>query len=88
MAWRGRLFAVELAVVIAFSVAAIAGYRHSQWILVAGLAAHGVFDVFHGIFISNPGVPRWWPGFCLGYDLPAAAWLAWILRVRSRAGLL
>jgi hypothetical protein len=35
--------------------------------------------------IQNPGVPAWWPGFCLTYDIAAAGYLAWILRSRLEA---
>ena len=30
--------------------------------------------------MTNPGVPAWWPAFCLGYDVAAAAILAWLSR--------
>jgi hypothetical protein len=45
----------------------------------AGLAAHGVQDLFHARLVANPGVPAWWPAFCLTYDLAAAGYLAWCL---------
>ena len=32
-------------------------------------------DFFHRFFIDNPGVPRWWPGFCLAFDVVLAVWL-------------
>jgi hypothetical protein len=63
-----------------FLAAAVYGFKSSLWIVVAALAAHGVFDLGHGIVISNPGVPGWWPLFCLAYDVTAAAYLAWLLR--------
>ena len=65
--------------VAAFAVAAIAGFKSSAWIVVFGLAGHGVFDWFHGHLIENPGVPAWWPAWCLAYDVGAAACLALIL---------
>lgn len=38
-----------------------------------------------GVFlIVNPGVPVWYRGFCLAYDLVAAGYLAALL-IRSRA---
>jgi len=64
-----------------FVAAAVAGMRSSQWFVVAGLAMHGVFDFFHGSIIANPGVPQFWPGWCLGYDVVAAACMA-VLVVR------
>lgn len=65
-----------------FLILSVLGFKISQWFLVAGLAAHGVFDFFHGHLIANTGVPVWWPGFCGGYDVTAAAYLAWLLRRR------
>ena len=62
-----------------FAAAAIFGFRTSLWIVVAGLALHGVFDFFHHALIANRGVPSWWPTFCLSYDVAAAACLAVIL---------
>ena len=63
-----------------FIAAAVSGFRSSLWIVALALAAHGVFDLVHGRVISNPGVPAWWPGFCLTYDVTAAAYLAWLLK--------
>jgi len=50
------------------------------WIVVAGLAAHGLFDLLHPQLIDNPGVPSFWPMFCMAYDVVAAACLAFLLR--------
>ena len=63
-----------------FLLAAVFGFRSTLWIVVAALAAHGIFDLVHGAVISNPGVPPWWPEFCLAYDVTAAAYLAWLIK--------
>jgi hypothetical protein len=63
-----------------FLALAVIGFRSSLWVVVVALAAHGIFDLVHGRFIANPGVPNWWPQFCLSYDVTAAAFLAWLLR--------
>jgi hypothetical protein len=71
-----------------FLVAAVLGFKSSLWFVVAALAAHGIFDLTHAAVISNPGVPSWWPEFCLTYDVTAAAYLAWLLksgRIRAAA---
>ena len=69
-----------------FIAVAVSGFRSSLWIVVLALAAHGVFDLAHSRVISNPGVPAWWPAFCLTYDVTAAAYLAWLLKIgRIRA---
>jgi hypothetical protein len=67
-----------------FVAAAVAGFRWSLWIVVVALAAHGIFDITHGRVIANPGVPNWWPAFCLTYDVTAAAYLAWLLSRTQR----
>jgi hypothetical protein len=71
--------ALELLPGAAFVLAAVFGFRSSLWIVAAALAAHGIFDLFHGSLIANPGVPAWWPAFCSSYDVVAAAYLAWLL---------
>jgi hypothetical protein len=71
---------LESAVGIAFIAVAVAGFKRSLWLVAAALAAHGMFDFVHASLIPNPGVPPWWPGFCLGYDVMAAAYLAWLIR--------
>ncbi len=68
-----------------FVVVAVVGLRHSLWVVVAGLAAHGLFDLVHAHLTNNPGVPAWWPAFCLSYDVGAAGWLAWLGR-RDQVG--
>jgi hypothetical protein len=71
-----------------FLAVAVSGFRWSLWVVVAALAAHGIFDLTHDTFIANAGVPVWWPEFCLTYDLTAAAYLAWLLtsgRIRAAA---
>src|SRR5436190_24384513 len=52
-----------------FLTLAVAGFKKSAWLIVAGLVGHGVFDFLHHRFIENPGVPVWWPGFCLAFDI-------------------
>ena len=79
---------VESIVIVIFLAVSIAGFRSSLWLIVVALAAHGVFDYIHGHLIANPGVPSWWPPFCLAYDVVAAAYLAWLLsrsKVRAAA---
>src|SRR5690349_15823046 len=71
------LFAESVAA-CAFVVLAVVGFKRSLWLVVVALAAHGVFDFVHGHLITDPGVPTWWPGFCLAYDVGAAAYLAWL----------
>jgi hypothetical protein len=79
---------LESLVGVVFLAAAVIGFRWSLWVVVVALAAHGIFDLTHAAVISNPGVPSWWPEFCLTYDVTAAAYLAWLLksgRIRAAA---
>ena len=77
----GALVAEAIPALVFVATAAL-GFRKSPWLVVAGLAFHGVFDFFHHAVITNPGVPVWWPGWCLAYDVVAAAYLAALILVR------
>lgn len=69
---------------LVFVTMAVLGFRkNAPWLVVAGLALHGVFDFFHPAVITNAGVPVWWPGWCLSYDVVAAAYLAALVLVRK-----
>ena len=79
---------LEALVGTVFLAAAILGFKSSLWFVVAALVAHGIFDFGRGTVITNPGVPIWWPQFCLAYDVTFAAYLAWLLstgRLRAEA---
>jgi hypothetical protein len=77
----GSLQSVTLEIVgfVAFLLLALIGFKSTLWWAVAALAAHGVFDWFHPGLIADPGVPAWWPMFCLTFDLVAAAYLVCLL---------
>lgn len=78
----GHTVVVECTFMLGFVTLAVAGFRSSLWIVAAAFAAHGLFDSVHHLLVSNPGVPSWWPAFCLAYDVSAAAAIAWLLRRR------
>ena len=69
----------ESVVIAAFVLIAALGFKLNLWLLVAALFGHGIFDLVHAHLISDPGVPKWWPMFCMTYDITAAAYLAWLL---------
>ena len=77
---------LESIVMTLFVIAAVAGFKGRSWIIVAGLAAHGLQDAVHGHIIANAGVPAWWPAWCLAYDIGAAGALAWLL-MRAKADI-
>ena len=74
--------AIESAVAGMFIVLAVVGFKRNLWLTAAALAGHGVFDLFHRRFIQNPGIPTWWPGFCLGFDILAGGFMAMLLMRR------
>ena len=80
-----RILALESVIAGAFFALAVAGFKKSLWLIAAALAGHGVFDSFHHRLIHNPGVPAWWPGFCLSFDILAGAFLALLLLRRSHS---
>lgn len=86
MGGSGQALFAETLVMLAFVGVAALGFRRNLWLVVGALALHGLFDSFHGRMVANPGVPPWWPSFCLAYDMVAAAGLALLLR-RRRIGV-
>lgn len=81
MAGSTHALLVDAGIGAAFVALAVLGYRRSLWWVALALLAHGVFDYFRGPYIANPGVPSFWPDFCMAYDVVAAAYLAVLLRV-------
>ena len=75
-----RTLMIEIAVASGFLLLAVAGYKKNFWIVPVALVAHGVFDFVHHFLIFNPGVPRWWPGFCMAFDVVLGIWLTMRLR--------
>jgi len=75
----------ELAFFALFAALAVAGFKTSLWVVVAGLALHGLFDFVRLGVLPGSGVPAFWPGFCGGYDFAAAAGLAILLLLDGRA---
>ena len=80
-----RVLALESLPAGVFLALAVAGFKKNLWLIVAALAGHGVFDFFHHGLIHNSGVPPWWPGFCLSFDVLAGGFLAMLLMRRRVA---
>jgi len=81
---RTEVWLSEVAIAALFIAAAVAGFKVNPWIAVFALAGHGVMDGFHHHLVHNTGVPRSWPGFCMSFDVTAAAIVAWVMRARAR----
>ena len=69
---RPRVIGVESSVAFVFVVVAAAAVTGSPWLLVAGLAGHGLKDLWQHRthFVANT---RWWPPFCMIVDWVVAA---------------
>jgi hypothetical protein len=75
MGASGHTLIIESAAASGFLLVAVLGFKTNFWLIVAALIGHGVFDFVHRFFIYNPGVPRWWPGFCWAFDVLLGAFL-------------
>jgi hypothetical protein len=84
MGGSSRALVIESCIASGFLLLAVLGFRKNVWLLPAAIAGHGVFDFFHRWLVDNPGVPGWWPGFCMAFDVLFGGWLAWLLGRRSR----
>lgn len=78
---------LEAAILCAFIAVAVMGFKWNLWLVVAALLAHGAFDLVHPREVANPGVPPWWPMFCMTFDFAAAVYLALRLLPASRAAV-
>jgi hypothetical protein len=76
MAASRRTLVVESVVAGIFLLFAVIGFKRNLWLVVVALIGHGMFDFVHHFFIDNPGVPHWWPGFCLAFDALLGLFLA------------
>ena len=76
MAASRRTLVVESVVAIIFLLFGVFGFKKNLWFVAAALLGHGMFDFVHHFFINNPGVPHWWPGFCLAFDALLGVFLA------------
>lgn len=72
---RPHVLIVESAVALVFVVVGCMAITGTPWLFVAGLAAHGLKDLWqHRVqFVANT---RWWPPYCAAVDFVAAAILA------------
>ena len=75
---RPVVIAVEVGVAACFIVLAAVAVTASPWLVVIGLAGHGIKDMWQHRtqFVANT---RWWPPFCLVVDFVAASAIAALL---------
>jgi hypothetical protein len=68
---RRHVLAIEVAIVSMFVVVAAVAVTGSLWVSLAGLAAHGLKDLWQHRTQFVHGT-RWWPPFCAAVDFVAA----------------
>lgn len=79
---RPKVIAVESGVAFGFVLIAATAVTGSPWLLVAGLAGHGLKDLWQHRTHFVTGT-RWWPPFCMVIDFVVAA----IIVVEISAGM-
>ena len=72
---RPTVIAVETGVASVFIVIAAVGVTGPAWLIIGGLAAHGLKDLWQHRTGFVAGT-RWWPSFCAVVDLVAATAIA------------
>ncbi|MBS0374701.1 MAG: hypothetical protein JSR73_08950 [Proteobacteria bacterium] len=87
MIGSSRALLLESIFAACFVALAVAGFRGNPWLVVAGLAGHGLFDFMHPFLVDNPGVPAWWPGFCLSFDVLAGLILSVLITRRPSSAV-
>jgi hypothetical protein len=80
---RNEVMLSEVVIAAVFIGAAVMGFKRSPWIAVVALGGHGVMDTFHHHLVHNTGVPPVWPGFCMAFDVTAAALVGLVMLVRA-----
>jgi hypothetical protein len=75
---RRNVIIAEITVASGFIILALVAITASPWLVVIGLLAHGLKDLWQhrSHFVANT---RWWPPFCLVVDLVAATAIAILL---------
>jgi hypothetical protein len=84
MGASGRALLLEIVAASVFLLFAVLGFKRNLWLVAAATSGHGVFDFFHHWLIENPGMPRWWPGFCMSFDVIFGVVVAMQLARRSK----
>lgn len=72
----------EVFVASIFSILALCGALRWPILLGLGIFMHGIFDLVHNNFISNSGVPLWWPMFCASIDLVLGTWVIYLTKTK------
>jgi hypothetical protein len=68
-------------------VFAFTSVRQSAVVVGAFWILHALYDLTHDLFITNAGVPEWYPVFCFSVDVVIGAYLLWLSRRIPKANL-
>jgi hypothetical protein len=68
-------------------VFAFVSVRQSAVVVGAFWILHALYDLAHGQFVANAGVPGWYPIFCFSVDVVIGAYLLWLSRRIPNANL-
>ena len=66
--------------IVAGLLFAFVSVRYSAIVVGAFWILHALYDLSHGQFFVNPGVPAWYPVFCFCVDVVVGAYLLWLAR--------
>lgn len=66
--------------VVAGLVFAFVSVRQSAVVVGIFWLLHGLYDLVHSQFITNTGVPGWYPIFCFVVDAVVGLYLLWLSR--------
>lgn len=66
--------------VVAGLAFALVSVRRSAVVVGALWLLHGVYDLVHDHFVTNDGVPGWYPIFCFVVDAVVGAYVLWLSR--------
>lgn len=61
-------------------VFAFVSVRQSAVVVGAFWILHGLYDLTHSQFVTNAGVPGWYPVFCFSVDVVIGGYLLWLSR--------
>ena len=61
-------------------VFALVSVCQSAVVVAAFWILHGLYDLTHSQFITNAGVPDWYPVWCCSLDVVIGAYLLWLSR--------
>ena len=73
--------------IVAGLVFAFVSVRQSAVLVGAFWILHALYDLTHNQFLTNAGVPDWYPVFCFSVDVVVGGYLLWLSRRISHANL-